>query len=161
MFKVLLMGACMLIAAPALACDPGGKTVVNCKTKSGKTLEVCQLGASLQYKFGRSIVSPEMEIKVLNEEMRYVLSFGSGMENAYLIFPKAKMSYIVNLEKVFDDLKTRSTEEAFRAYVEVRQADKLVATVQCDEARPIYDGRSNIKPQWISYERAMELGVSL
>ncbi|MEY4584367.1 MAG: hypothetical protein RJB10_864 [Pseudomonadota bacterium] len=111
-------------------CEVGGKTIFACTTVNGKYIEVCDLGKSITYTFGRVGKKPEISLNVLRNKVTNIpwSGMGRGMVSTVQI-PNANTVY----EVFFNVNKQLKENEESRSNmgVEVYVNNKYISTINC------------------------------
>ncbi len=78
-------------------CDQDSKTLFSCKIKkSGKLLEVCDAGKTINYTFGKVDKKPELSLSVSRDKVSTYQWAGVGRyENYSVIIPSGEATYNV------------------------------------------------------------------
>ncbi|QFY43032.1 hypothetical protein F6R98_10730 [Candidatus Methylospira mobilis] len=131
MSKMLLLASAtfgLLFSSTVMAdCDSGSKKVFSCLTKSGKLIEVCDSGKSIDYSFGKPNLKPEIVVRSPRSEASTSQWNGVGRYLTYTVnIPNGNTVY-----GVFWGSDRLSDKHAIEAGVNVEVDGKLVATVNC------------------------------
>lgn len=115
------------------ACEPGSKTVFSCQTAKGKVIQVCDSGKTIDYTFGKPELAPEIVVRAPRGEASTFQWQGIGRYISYSVsIPNGNTVY-----SVFWSLDKLSESRAIEAGVNVEVKQKLVATVNCADAKRI------------------------
>lgn len=132
-----LVGSCL---APSLAlaeCGKGTQTVFSCTTAKGKVIEVCDAGKTIDYSFGKPDSKPEIVVKAPRQAASTTQWQGIGRTMSYSVeVPNGNTRYSVfwSVDKMMEG---DTQEPAIEAGVAVEINQKPVATVRCDNKKPI------------------------
>jgi hypothetical protein len=128
-FSKMLAVAVALSSYNAYAGCGKGRTVFSCMAKKSKRIEVCDLGKTIKYSFGK-VGKPEIVIKVPRNRVTKFVSEGMGRwrtgEHAINI-PNDNVVYQVFNEFAYFDGKFGGDNGGVR----VKKKGKLLATVNC------------------------------
>jgi len=141
MKKIIVLTAMSLSGYVSAACPSSSTTIFSCTTSNNKIIQVCDAKKSISYTFGRTN-QPELSISVpRNRASTYQWSgFGRNM-NYTVNIPNGSTTY-----RVFSNID--KFDEYSGAGVEVEQNGNLLATVKCDESKPLINNIEgiNLKP---------------
>ena len=109
------------------ACEKGTKTVFSCLAASGKQIQVCDSGKTIDYSFGKPGLPPEIIVRALRSEAYTIPWNGMGRYESYSVaVPNGNTTYDVFWSE------DRITEgRPVSAGVNVQVSKKHVATVRC------------------------------
>ena len=126
----LLLGTTLSGTAFA-KCGGGSETLFSCTAqKNGKTIEVCDAGATIDYSFGKPGKKPELALSVPRDEVTTWQWKGIGRYINYSVsIPNG--DYLYRVFTSFD--KMVPEDEASTSGVEVEKKGKLLATIYCVE----------------------------
>lgn len=92
--------ALWVLSAPCLACDRPDQLIFSCTTDNRKSLEVCHVGDEVTYAYGKSLVRPEISLKV-NEKLvgtgRGTDPNWAGKAYGFLTIPNGDYTYTVQM----------------------------------------------------------------
>ena len=124
---IMPLVATFLFASNVYASCEGSKTVFSCLTSKGKQIEVCDVGETIHYAFGKPKAKPEIEVKVARDKASTFQWAGIGSSMTYAVdIPNGKTTY-----NVFWSVDRLSDEHAIEAGVNVLINKELVTTVNC------------------------------
>lgn len=125
-------------------CEKGSKTVFSCVTAKDKVIEVCDSGKTIDYSYGKNNFKPEIVVRATRKEASTTQwqGFGKHMSNSVEI-PNGNTIYSVfkGVDKMMEGDKK---EPQVEAGVSVEINKKLIATVSCDNKKPILDNIEGI-----------------
>lgn len=109
-------------------CDQKSKTMFFCiAKKTGKNIELCDLGKTIQYSFGTSGSKPDLALSVPRERVSTSQWDGMGRNEPYSVnVPNGSTIY-----SVFWELDKLKRVNAIEAGVNVTAGGKALATILC------------------------------
>lgn len=113
------------------ACTAAKNTIFQCQTVNQKVLQLCDDGQYIQYIFGRPPHKIELKFTVPRTYAKTWQWQGYGRAENYsvsLIHAKTRYRIFSSFDKI---------DQIHRSGVEVEQANRLVATVYCNQHKPI------------------------
>lgn len=123
----LLLTAGIFATSAHANCERGTKTLFSCSVqKSGKVVEVCDAGKTIQYSFGKPGAKPEMALAVPRSQASTFQWDGIGRTMPYSVnIPNGSGEYRVYYAV------TKAPDEAVEGGINVFSKGKQIATVQC------------------------------
>jgi hypothetical protein len=133
----------LLIANNANAQCTGGKTLFFCTTSKGKQIELCDMGKTINYSFGKAQEKPEILVQAPRDAASTYQWAGVGRTMSYAVdVPNGKTSY-----SVFWGVDRMTEAHSIEAGVNVLSNGNLVTTVNCVEKGIISNLEGvNLKP---------------
>ena len=124
------------------ACE-GGKVMFSCATNKGKQIELCDMGKTINYSFGKAQETPEIVVQAPRDTASTYQWAGVGSTMSYAVdVPNGKTTY-----SVFWGVDRMTDTHPIEAGVNVLNNNKLVATVNCVEKGIINNLEGvNLKP---------------
>ncbi len=109
------------------ACTGGSETLFRCTTKSGKQIEVCDAGKTINYSFGKPGKKPELALNAVRDDVTTWQWNGVGRYMSYTVnIPNGEHMY-----RVFWGVDRLTDEHAEEAGVHVEKNGDLLTTVDC------------------------------
>ncbi len=128
--KRFALTCCMLgilVTTAEAACPSAKATIFSCTTTNGKQVEVCDLGATISYRFGKNTAKPEIMIKVPREKVTTYQWEGIGRYMSYAVtIPNGPVTYTTTW-----GMDRLSEEHGIEASILVEQNGKTLATIPC------------------------------
>ena len=126
---IILVVLPLLFISNAYAQCTGGKTIFSCTTTKGKQIEVCDMGKTINYSFGKKQAKPEIVVQAPRETASTYQWSGVGRTMSYAVdIPNGKTSY-----SIFWGVDRMTEAHSIEAGVNVLNNGNLVATVNCVE----------------------------
>lgn len=124
----LLVGT--LSAGTALAaCPKNGSTIFSCTTTNGKQVEICDLGATIRYRFGKNLAKPELALTIPRNQASTSQWEGIGRYMSYTVtIPNGPISYTASW-----GMDRLSEEHQVESSILVEKGGALLATLPCVE----------------------------
>ena len=132
----LILSVCFTATASA-SCKKPSKTVFSCVTGKGKLIEVCDSGKTIDYSFGNPDSKPEIVVRKPRKDASTTQWGGMGRHMSYSVeIPNGTTTYSVfwGVDKLMEGDKT---EPPIQAGVSVEVNKKQVATIMCNNRKPI------------------------
>jgi len=107
-------------------CEQGSKTVFSCLTGKGQLIQVCDLGKTIGYSYGKPQLTPEIVIRIPRRDASTYQWKGIGDLSYSVDIPKGDTIY-----SVYWSVDRFTDEHAIHAGVEVEINNEHVATVEC------------------------------
>lgn len=130
------------LAAPALAlgaCPDEDSTLFFCNTVNDKVIEVCDLGATIQYSFGKPGSKAELVFAVPREQASTYQWMGMGPMAYTINLPNADAIY-----SVYWSVDRFSDDHPIDAGVNVTIKNQSVADMRCKDDDSIYNGMEGV-----------------
>ncbi|WP_250464804.1 hypothetical protein [Microbulbifer litoralis] len=124
----IALWAFRLFIAWTLSVAPGAlaETLFYCETEGGKKVEVQDLGSLINYRFGKKLYDPEMELTLPRERATTYQWPGAGPTESYSVFiPNGKIVYIVYTSR------ERRPGGEMESGILVRAGGVELATINC------------------------------
>ena len=129
--KSLIVLLSLFPAALFAACPASEKTIFHCTTKQQKQIQVCDANRHIEYKFGKNLKQPEMQLKVARQKATTEQWSGIGPTESYSVnIPNGNTIY-----SVFSMMDKNSFEST--SGVAIYQNGKHKGSVYCDQNMPI------------------------
>ena len=116
----------LFVSSAYAKCDGGSKTIFSCITAKGKQIEVCDLGKSIEYSFGKPLLKPEIVVKVPRWKSSTHQWDGVGGMSYTVDIPNGKTIYTVYWE-----VDQYSEDHNISGGVNVMVNNKYATTVKC------------------------------
>lgn len=126
--KTLLVGLLMGVISSAYAKD---YTVFQCNTVNKKIVQVKMVGQNIEYRFGRSLQTPEIKLSIPKAKASTEQWDGRGPERYAVIIPNGAFQYRV-YSVVNTDVGKLDTG------IEVSKHDHRITAIYCDSQMKSY-----------------------
>jgi hypothetical protein len=119
-----ILTTCLFAPIANAKCDANSKTIFSCETKQNKQIELCDLGKTIQYSFGKVNQKSDITLSIPKSKASgFSTGEGGGMSSEINI-PNGKVVYTIF--HFIDD------EDKFAgAGVRVDKSGKQIAEIQC------------------------------
>jgi hypothetical protein len=117
----------LLLVSNVYAQCTGGKTLFFCTTTKDKQIELCDMGKTIDYSFGKAQEKPEITVQAPRDTASTYQWAGIGSAMSYSVdVPNGKTTY-----NVFWSADRLTDAHPIEAGVNVLNGKDLVATVNC------------------------------
>lgn len=136
------MSTALTTSATASAlCSPNSKTLFSCVAKkTGKRIELCDAGRTIDYSFGHPKDKPELALSIPRSQAFTTQWAGVGRYESYtVVVPNGNTAYTL-----YSSRDRLDSNVGIDAGVRVEVGGKVVAVVQCNE-KSLVDNLEGVK----------------